>query len=396
MLLLLKCKKCKIMKFKFFFIIASLVIISCKRELNKSDDGNSIVIDASTEACITVTEFVDSVDFIKLETTEQCLIGRISKILFVNDLLIIQDSKTHTIFLFDKNGKFRHSISKRGNGPGEYINLTRVMYDFDKNQIIVYDGTSKKIFFYNMYGDLIKEINQFSEGNPIRDVINLPNGNFLCYCHDYSDGFTYSGLWEVDSTGSFLKTHLDKKEGYPFFLNEDQAYLYPISDRVIGLCCGDADEIYHYQQDSLYKYLSYNIKNGTSIENIKNSRKEEKEKFVRKNKTHEKGNFLLTEWIDDKNIGFFSIYSKKDSKVTMGRVFDFNNTPFASVFGRIIDSNDTNSIVIAITADLVLEDLTSKYTSDVARNKLKELTMAMSENEITEMNPIIEILYLKQ
>jgi len=381
----------------FVFFVISLLIVSCKEKSNNYDDKYYAIINASPEddAIISVTEFVDSVGFIKLETTEHCLIGGISKIFFINDLLIIQDKKTASIFLFDKSGKFINNISNRGNGPGEYINLTRVMYDFDKNQIMVYDDSSKKMIFYSTEGDFIKEINQFCEGTAIRDIINLSNGNFLCYCHDYSDGFKYSGLWEVDSTGSFVKTYLNNMGEYPFILNEDYSYLYPI-DEGIGLCCGDVDEIFHYQQDSLYKFLSYKIENGISIENMKNNKNSKKNTFVKKMKTQEKGNFLLTQWADEENRGFTSIYSKKDNVVKIGRGINFNNTQFPSIYGQIIDSNDVNSIVLAIPFDVVSTDLNSQYTSDIARTKLEELTFSMSEQEINEMNPIIEILYLKQ
>lgn len=386
------------MKIKIpIFLIITLLVISCKRNSNDYDDKYYTAINASPEdnAIIAITEFADSVSFIKLETTEQCLIGRISKLLFLNDILIIQDKKTASIFLFDKNGKYMNSISHRGNGPGEYINLTRVMVDSDNQQIIIYDDSSKKMIFYNITGEFIREINQFCEGTVIRDIINLPNGNFLCYCHDYSDGFKYSGLWEVDSAGSFLKTYLNKMDGYPFMLNEDYSYLYPIS-KGVGLCCGDVDEIYHYQQDSLYKFLSYKIENGTSVEGVKNKKSDKKNTFVKKNKTQEKGNFLLTEWVDEENRGFISIFSKKDNIVTIGRGINFNNSLFASIYGQIIDSNDINSIVLAIPYDVIIEDLKSKYTSKIAKNKLKELTSTMSEHEISEMNPIIEILHLKQ
>jgi len=381
--------------FVFFFIFL-LILISCKK--NSNDDGAKyhVVINGSPKDndIISITEFVDSVDFIKLETTNSCLIGRISKIIFTNNLLIIQDAKTASIFLFDRNGKFINSISNRGNGPGEYVSLTRVMFDSVSQQIIIYDSSSSKMIFYNTRGDFIKEINQFCESAVIRDIINLPNKNFLCYCHDYSEGYKHCGLWEVDSTGLFLKTYLNRMHGYPFLLNEDNSYLYLISDG-IGLCCGDVDKIFHYRQDSLYEFLSYKIKNGTSIEDIKNNKDNKAYTFVDKIKTQEKRNLLLTEWIDEKNTGFKSIYSTIDNKITVGRGINYNNTHFASVWGHIVDSNDTTSIVLYIPADLVIEGLNNQYTTEIARNKLKELTSEMSESDISEMNPIIEILHVK-
>ena len=176
-----------------------------------------------------------------------------------------------------------------------------------------------------MAGDFIKEINQFSESAVIRDIINLPNGNFLCYCFDFSDGYKYAGLWEVDSKGEFLKMHLDRKYGYPFVLNEDYSYLYPMDDGV-GLSCGDVNEIYHFRQDSLYKYLSYEIKNGMSIEDVKNNKISKGDGYVSKIKTQEKGNILLTEWSDEENRSFISLFSKKDNIVKTLRWIKFKNS----------------------------------------------------------------------
>ena len=75
---------------------------------------------------------------------------------------------------------------------------------------------------------------------------------------------------------------------------------------------------------------------------------------------------------------------------------NFTSPHFASFFGSIIPSNDTTSITVAVSSSTVSRSLESQHTSENNRNKLEELTYGMSQREIDDMNPIIQILHLRQ
>ena len=69
-------------------------------------------------------------EIIKLETHEECIIGRITKILYKNERFFIFDRASQAIYVFNKNGNYERKLSKQGYGPNEYQEIR----DFDINE----------------------------------------------------------------------------------------------------------------------------------------------------------------------------------------------------------------------------------------------------------------------
>ena len=55
----------------------------------------------------------DSVEIVKLETAQECLMGVVKRIYVVDSLLFISDSN-EKLFVFDRSGKFRNTIGTLG------------------------------------------------------------------------------------------------------------------------------------------------------------------------------------------------------------------------------------------------------------------------------------------
>ncbi len=102
-----------------------------------------------------------------LETKDECLISEIDKMTIQDDRIYIKDGEK--IFVFDRNGKFLYKIDKRGNGPGEYVDLC----DFAvwKSSVYVLSRTKKSIYVYNPQGDYEKTytLNDWYESLYIQD-----------------------------------------------------------------------------------------------------------------------------------------------------------------------------------------------------------------------------------
>ena len=98
----------------------------------------------------------DSIEVIKLETTDSCLIGFINKISFTDKYILVSDARvSQKIYLFDKEGKFIRYISNKGNGPGEYS----VIGDFTikGDSVFIQDYYQNKYVVYDMVADEIKD-----------------------------------------------------------------------------------------------------------------------------------------------------------------------------------------------------------------------------------------------
>lgn len=57
---------------------------------------------------------VESVEYVALETPNNCLIGYIARFDVSKDFILVWCSKSNSIYLFKRNGKFITKIGNRG------------------------------------------------------------------------------------------------------------------------------------------------------------------------------------------------------------------------------------------------------------------------------------------
>lgn len=131
---------------KLFFTISILCIclISCDQTNNKQIESNIIKFDN-----VGNSEFeIKDIEYIPLETKEYCLLGDINKIIYKNDKFYILDrDQNKGVYIFDKDGRFRSSINKLGEGPGEYIEIMDMDID-NENNVYIADNAKMDIIKY--------------------------------------------------------------------------------------------------------------------------------------------------------------------------------------------------------------------------------------------------------
>jgi hypothetical protein len=96
-----------------FFILIS-AFASCNRLSEITIPGvEEILVDFKNGEKLPFDSIIDKTEYVKLETTGDNFIGRISQILFADTLLFIIDRETtKSIHVFDRNGNFRHKIGQ--------------------------------------------------------------------------------------------------------------------------------------------------------------------------------------------------------------------------------------------------------------------------------------------
>ena len=73
------------------------------------------------ENSLLYSDLYSNVDYIQLETTEQSLVGEVSKLEMTDDGdLIVLDRTRGSVLRFDGRGRYMCHIGRRGNGNGEY------------------------------------------------------------------------------------------------------------------------------------------------------------------------------------------------------------------------------------------------------------------------------------
>lgn len=93
-----------------------------------------------------LSRFTEDIEYIPLETTDDCLLDEELKIISVTEKEIIVFDYTRA-YRFSRQGKFLNSIARKGQGPGEFSNcislaadtLNRWLYFADNNRLLKYD-----------------------------------------------------------------------------------------------------------------------------------------------------------------------------------------------------------------------------------------------------------------
>lgn len=173
---------------KLFFI---LFLLSCNNK------GKECIIDLENNIeQLVLSEFVEKIEYVTLNTNDSCLISDIKKIYFDDDTLLVLDSKRGGVFTFGKNGQMIKQINYYGNGPKEFVTITALGIDKKANLIHIWDYPGQKISLFNYKGDFIRSIKTELF---VRDFIPLDNNCKLCILPFYSKSLPY-GIWVTDST----------------------------------------------------------------------------------------------------------------------------------------------------------------------------------------------------
>lgn len=91
-------------------------------------------IDPADAAGSDFSRIFDEISFVPLESSKRSLFGQIDRLLVTADYFIILDnSSTHAILIFDKNGNFHARVAKQ-----EGVILPYFSYDKENNRLLVY------------------------------------------------------------------------------------------------------------------------------------------------------------------------------------------------------------------------------------------------------------------
>lgn len=100
---------------------------------------------------------VNSIHFVRLETTEDCLIDKIEQIQRHKGCTYILDAKEN-LFVFDEYGKFVRKIGQKGPGPEEYIGAHMFYIHPKKQYISMISLATRKVVRYDLEGNYLDRL----------------------------------------------------------------------------------------------------------------------------------------------------------------------------------------------------------------------------------------------
>ncbi len=302
----------------------------------KSIFENKIIVDidnADQKKSLYFSDLFTDYKVVALETKEECLIGKIDHVRSYKDKFYILDSKIgRGIFVFNKNGDFINKIGVEGKGIGEYIKLDDFSIDCRNDQIAVLSKVFRKIIFYSLEGEYLKEIG-----------IDIPNAKYIEIWNDkiYIDALPSKGkvtkylLYAYDLNGKMDGAFLSNKK----LRNEFCQPL--IRSRSFSLFDGHlmyyktlVNDIYIFSKDGPSPYLELKTKNvftSKEIEHFNNyprTRGFMKDFFKRTKKFTgiysliESEKFFYAKYKNNRVASHLFYYKESDEYVITNRIID--------------------------------------------------------------------------
>ncbi|WP_343557245.1 6-bladed beta-propeller [Sphingobacterium sp.] len=239
---------------RLLIIINLFLLLSCK------DKKNAVLVAPTNINLQNINErklesfipsFLDdkNISYINLDLQNGQRIKSVSKVVLGDSAIFVSDFKQNCIFIFDKDGKWRETLSARS------INLSKI-HDFqiNGNILTVLDAKADvlKVYVLDIKPKLIETIKPDYE---FSSFYQLEKGGFL----------VYTSPWNAKNLDVLMSTNHNLKPEKTYFerdFKEDESYMLSTND------------IYPFNGEIYYSFPSFNKlvsfdKNG-SINNIYN------------------------------------------------------------------------------------------------------------------------------
>ena len=165
-----------------------------------------VVGNIGTYRQIPMSELIEEVEYIPLETARNCLIDGYKHVIVTDTRVFVGDYAQ--CYAFSREGKFISDVGRPGRGPGEWIYFLGMSVD-EENEIIYLDAY-EKILEYTWDGKFVRDFEKpkFQRETGVMFVSNvvfLGDNLFLAHVDNDSGQEPYN--WVIfDDTGSIVKT----------------------------------------------------------------------------------------------------------------------------------------------------------------------------------------------
>lgn len=147
----------KLFRLISFFYFWCISILSGQPEYKSQPFKVDLESNINNIKVLNLSSIANELTFIPLETTPNCLIQKIRKILFSNSYIFV--SEFTNLLEFDRNGKFIRKIGSSGTGPGEYLSIGDFCINERKQEIYIIFSSASKLLIYGFDGVFKKSIN---------------------------------------------------------------------------------------------------------------------------------------------------------------------------------------------------------------------------------------------
>ncbi len=403
------------MKKSFAILCSLLLLTSCGgSSTTTADDGAPVVrLDPYRRGTIRTADFVDSVEYLILESPPESMIRRIDRLCVMDSLLLVADYASRSVFIFDREGRYRSRVSRIGRSREEYVSMNVVAFDTLRSEVLVHDIMTEKLLVYGLDGTCRSVAEDFGRNTGYactrypRDMQALASGNVICYefLHG-SDRDNRDGLWEMTRQGEFVRwirqfdfVHPSEGSGNRLtWMDGGRIAWFPI----------ETNDDFAFDGNSLRRVVSYDVAGPTVRDYVGLPdplfiTAHPGTFFAARLMTQIKGRFVFTYWIDEKFDTFYTLYDRERRSLTVGdpdcRLADGSEWLPTGYNKRHkpqfipVDANLAGTIVMPVLPVTLLD---SHLPPPGGQATVRRLTAGLSDAQVENMNPILQLLRLKR
>ena len=402
-LLIISCNKKNKADTKFDKLLENIKISN--KEIKVNNQNNVLDCEAFIENKFKLSHLIDSFEILSVKDKGDTLLAEIDKIIFNDSIVFILDQYNSKIIksCSKQTGEIITSFNKHGEGPGEFNEIYDFDVDFDKKEVILFDGSQSKCIIYNFNGKLIAEkrlpfrignIRKINDTKYLNYTTLTPNKH-LGSLYKNKDLITFDENFNVLSCGLpysddeikndyFGRDYLSKNNGivtvFPRFKNSIYEYD-PNTNELNNIITFDFDDKAVELDDVVYE-----------TEDFFNKR-------MRDGKIFSNGNhFINKDWIGvtyerRKKSNVLLFYDRRTKKIIGGNKVD-NDIDYLPFFGFPIAVNNEKCVTV-IDNNVVYSLLNLPKESKEQVYKQKKLNISIEEKLKDYENPVLLFYKLK-
>jgi len=142
-----------------YFCILFFILLSCRNPI-VYERGEIIDLRPDNKEELSFYSIIDSVYYISLETLPGSILANMSRFRYSEGKIVVINafSSTFEVVVFDNSGKYLYRNSKMGRGPDEYIAVNCADIHPHNGNLVIVDGSTRRILEYSPESILISSI----------------------------------------------------------------------------------------------------------------------------------------------------------------------------------------------------------------------------------------------
>ena len=201
-------------------------------------ETKTFILDPTENNKIPISEVLEEVIFLPLETTNESLIGDIRSIKYYNNKYFIQDRDK--VLCFNADGTFLSKLGSFGSGPDQYSSCDQFVIDEINGYLMINSQRTRMELL--MYDSTLQFLSKRKYNDPLESIIPIDGKGFCFYLGNRNSESNKHYVKAFDYDFNVQNNYIEKSFSIgqsitsPFYSSysyQNKAYVYPMFENVI-------------------------------------------------------------------------------------------------------------------------------------------------------------------